>query len=45
MATPPPPPHTSLVYLPLKFLAYKIITSHPKSYNYAPIEMEQDIRA
>jgi hypothetical protein len=27
-----------------KFLAHKIIKSHPKSYNNAPIEMEQDIR-
>jgi hypothetical protein len=35
---------TSLVNLPLKFLAHKLIKSHPKSYNNAPIEMEQDIR-
>ena len=40
MTTPP----TSLVNLPIKFLAHKIIKSHPKSYNNAPIEMEQDIR-
>jgi hypothetical protein len=39
MATP-----TSWVNLPLKFLAHKIIKSHPKSNNNAPIEMEQDTR-
>jgi hypothetical protein len=39
MATP-----TSWVNLPLKFLAHKIINSHPSSYDNAPIEMEQDLR-
>ena len=35
---------TSFVNLRLKFLAHKIIKSHPKSYNNAPIEMKKDIR-
>jgi hypothetical protein len=39
MATP-----TLWVNLPLKFLAHKIIKSHPKSHNNAKIEIEQDIR-